>query len=103
MPPKSENCIALASANPKSVVFCLRWPSGFGFARHPLDRPANSAPAHHQSETVFENGGSIGMRQSQEFVHQHSQAVDGEEYDSEPLCPFPALEETQTSGERANA
>ena len=32
-----------------------------------------------------------------------SQAVDGEEYDSEPLCPFPALEETQTSGERANA
>jgi hypothetical protein len=50
-----------------------RMPRRFGFARHPLDRPANPAPAHGQSKAVFENGGGIGMRQSQGFVHQHAQ------------------------------
>jgi len=50
-----------------------RVPSGFGFARHPLDRPANPASAHDQSKALLQNGGGIGMRQSLQLVHQHSQ------------------------------
>src|SRR6266581_2445353 len=31
------------------------------------------APAHRQSEALLENGRGVGVRQSQRFVHQHSQ------------------------------
>ena len=48
-------------------------PSRFRFARHPLDGTANPTPAHRQSKAVFQNGSGIGMRQSQRFVHQHTQ------------------------------
>src|SRR5271170_3786339 len=49
-------------------------PSGFRFARYPLDGPADAAPAHGQSEPLFENGGGIGMGQSLRLVHPHSQS-----------------------------
>ena len=51
-----------------------RMPCGFRFARHPLDGPANPAPAHDQSKALPQNGGGIGMRQALQLVHQHSQA-----------------------------
>jgi hypothetical protein len=38
-----------------------------------LDGPADAAGAHRQPETLLENGGGIGVRQTLGLVHQHSQ------------------------------
>ncbi len=61
-------------------------PSGFRFARHPLDGPADAARAHRQSETLLENGGGIGVGQALGLVHQHSQG-DGLRSHLHRRCP----------------
>lgn len=63
----------MCASSLRRAASCNASQCGLRCACHQLDRPTNSSPAYAQSKPVFQNGCSIPMRRSQEFVHQHAQ------------------------------